>query len=89
MPSQRHPRLWLMGQAVRAIREARGLTTDQLAQKARISHNHLSAMELHDRQPSRVVLVRLAQALTVPLDAIAVDLERLPEMLEKAPRGAA
>jgi transcriptional regulator with XRE-family HTH domain len=89
MPTQRHARLWLIGAAVRAIREARGITNEQFARDVGISHAHLSRIELADRQPSMAVVVAIANRLALPVDAITVDLERLAQLNEKVPRGAA
>jgi transcriptional regulator with XRE-family HTH domain len=91
MPSPRHPRLWLIGPAVRAIREARGITNEQFARDVGISHTHLSKIELTNRQPSAVIIVAIANRLALPVDAITVDLEQLEQLAEqvKAPRGAA
>jgi transcriptional regulator with XRE-family HTH domain len=76
-----HPndsRLWLVGGAVRAIRQARGISGQDLARQVGISHAYLSLMELQDRQPSPPVLMRLAQALALPVGAITMNLERIP-----------
>jgi transcriptional regulator with XRE-family HTH domain len=76
-----HPndsRLWLVGGAVRAIRQARGISGQELARQVGISHAYLSQIELQDKQPAGPVLMRLAQALALPIGAITMNLERIP-----------
>lgn len=80
MPTQRHARLWLVGPAVRAIREARGITNEQFARDVGISHAHLSRIELAGRQPSMTVMVAIADRLALPVDAITVDLGQLEKL---------
>jgi DNA-binding XRE family transcriptional regulator len=55
---------------VRAWREARGLTQQQLAEAAGISIPYLSQIEVGKRKGSAEVLAALARALRVSLDDI-------------------
>jgi transcriptional regulator with XRE-family HTH domain len=50
-------------EALRACREARDLSQEQLAQMAGCSQCYLSQLELGDRWPSPRMLLRLADAL--------------------------
>jgi transcriptional regulator with XRE-family HTH domain len=52
-----------LGDRLRAAREARGLTLDQLSASTGISKAHLSRLESGARQPSVAILVELAAAL--------------------------
>jgi transcriptional regulator with XRE-family HTH domain len=52
-----------LGERLRAAREARGLTLDQLSASVGVSKAHLSRMESGDRQPSVGILVEVAAAL--------------------------
>ena len=52
-----------LGDRLRAAREARGLTLDQLSASTSVSKAHLSRLESGDRQPSVGILVELAAAL--------------------------
>ena len=52
-----------LGDRLRAAREARGLTLDQLSASTGISKAHLSRLESGERQPSVGILVELAAAL--------------------------
>jgi transcriptional regulator with XRE-family HTH domain len=51
------------GDRMRAAREARGLTLDQLSVSVGVSKAHLSRLESGDRQPSVGILVEVAAAL--------------------------
>jgi transcriptional regulator with XRE-family HTH domain len=52
-----------LGERLRAAREARGLTLDQLSVSVGVSKAHLSRLESGDRQPSVGILVEVAAAL--------------------------
>jgi len=52
-----------LGGRLRAAREARGLTLDQLSASVGVSKAHLSRLESGDRQPSVGILVEVAAAL--------------------------
>lgn len=56
-----------VGELVRHWRERRGLTQMRLAHDANVSPRHLSFIETGRSQPSREVVLRLAQKLDVPL----------------------
>ena len=52
-----------IGKIIRQIREALGLTQEQLAAKARIDQHYLSRIETGKQQPSLSILQKIAQAL--------------------------
>ena len=52
-----------LGERLRAARDARGLTLDQLSTSVGVSKAHLSRLESGDRQPSVGILVEVAAAL--------------------------
>ena len=55
-----------LGKRVRDLREARGLTAIQLADRARIAHSYIAIIEAgQQRLPPRGILARLARALGV------------------------
>jgi XRE family transcriptional regulator of biofilm formation len=57
-----------LDQVIRDLREARGLTQEQLAFKARVTPGYVAQLELGLRKnPSLDVVRRLARALRVPL----------------------
>ena len=56
-----------IGDALRAIREQRGLTLDQASELSGISTSHLSRLESSERQPSVASLLALSAAFGVPV----------------------
>jgi len=54
-----------LGERVRELREARGITQEALAFDAGIHVNHLSTIERGEANPSFLVLVSLAKVLSV------------------------
>jgi len=57
-----------LGWMLKAMREARGLTQDELAKKAKLSKPYISQIENGVRKnPSLPTLERLAKALGVPV----------------------
>jgi transcriptional regulator with XRE-family HTH domain len=56
-----------LGEVVREIREARGLTPAQLAERAQVALSLVLSLEAGSQaNPSRQILYRLARALGVP-----------------------
>jgi transcriptional regulator with XRE-family HTH domain len=69
------------GAAVRAIREAAGISLAELAGRALIAKSHLSQLERGVNGASMPVARRIATELKVPIDAIttaAPDAEAVP-----------
>ena len=57
-----------LGQMLKAVRQKQGLTTDELAKKARLTNGYISLLETGKRKnPSLAVLNRLAKSLRVPV----------------------
>jgi transcriptional regulator with XRE-family HTH domain len=56
-----------MGQRLRRLREARGLTQAKLAKKARITREYVVRLEAGRYDPTLSVSSRLAKALGVPV----------------------
>lgn len=50
---------------IRELRKARGLTVEELAEKAELSHSHISRLETGRRRLSREIAERIAKAMTV------------------------
>ena len=60
-----------LDQLIRALREERGLTQEELAIKAKVTPGYVAQLELGMRKnPSLDVLRRLARALRVPLNEL-------------------
>jgi len=61
-----------VGKNVRRLREQRGLTQERVAFDAHIDLTYLGGIERGKRNPSLLVLVRIAAALDVELPQIIV-----------------
>lgn len=62
-----------IGQRIRKIRKARGLSQEQLAEKVEISTTHMSHIETANTKLSLPVFIALAEALEVQTDALLYD----------------
>lgn len=63
------------GQAIRELREARGLTLDALAAKAGMHTTYLSRIERAHSSPTWEKVTALARAMDLPVSAIATAVE--------------
>jgi transcriptional regulator with XRE-family HTH domain len=70
---------------IRTLRARRGLTQDQLAEKAEVSLKHLQRLESgKEDNPSYELLSRLSSALSVPLyELLYVPEQLLAALLER------
>jgi transcriptional regulator with XRE-family HTH domain len=59
-----------VGRNVRVLRQARGLTQEQLAFEAQIDLTYLGGIERGRRNPSLLVMARLAESLGVKISAL-------------------
>lgn len=66
------------GAAIRALREAIGISISALAPRCDVSQGYLSHVELGTKQPSPQVLRNIATQLGVPLDAISYVVPACP-----------
>jgi transcriptional regulator with XRE-family HTH domain len=57
----------ILGKNVRRLRQQRGLTQEQLAFEAEIDLTYMGGIERGERNPSLLVMARIAVALSVPL----------------------
>lgn len=57
----------LLGRRIRSLRQARGLTQQQLGERADLNYKYLGAVERGEENPSLLVLERIATALEVEL----------------------
>jgi transcriptional regulator with XRE-family HTH domain len=69
----------VFGSRLRALREGRGLTQEQLGQAAEVDYKHLGAIERGANVPSFEVIERLARALKVDYYELF-----LPEKMSRA-----
>ena len=77
--------LTLFGRRLRSLRTDRGLTQQQLGEKAGLSYKYLGAIERGEKNPSLKVIDKLARALAVePRDMLDVEHEETaPTKLKK------
>ena len=57
----------ILGKNVRRLRQQRGLTQEKLAFEAEIDLTYIGGIERGRRNPSLLVMARIAEALSVPL----------------------
>lgn len=57
----------ILGRNVRRLRQQKGLTQEELAFEAEIDLTYMGGIERGKRNPSLLVMVRVADALGVPL----------------------
>jgi transcriptional regulator with XRE-family HTH domain len=57
----------LLGRNVRRLRQQKGLTQEELAFEAEIDLTYMGGIERGRRNPSLLVMARIADALSVPL----------------------
>jgi transcriptional regulator with XRE-family HTH domain len=65
--SRRARSLTSFGQNVRKMRVASGLTQERLAEKADLDPTYISGIERGVRNPSLLIISRLARALRIPV----------------------
>lgn len=58
------------GHALKAAREAAGLTQRELAERADVADKYLSRVEVGAATPSAFIATKLAKALGIPLDTL-------------------
>jgi transcriptional regulator with XRE-family HTH domain len=63
----------VLGRNVRRLRQQKGLTQEKLAFDAEIDLTYLGGIERGRRNPSLLVMARIAEALSVSLQKLLVD----------------
>jgi transcriptional regulator with XRE-family HTH domain len=77
--AQPDPLLVGLGRAIRATRDERGLSQEELGFRSGVHRNYIGGIERAERQPSVVALARLAAALGMkPSDLLAEAERRAP-----------
>jgi len=69
----RRPEAEKFGAIVRALREERGLTQDQLAERAGVSATYIGFIERGDNVPTLTIILQIASALKVRPSEILRD----------------
>jgi transcriptional regulator with XRE-family HTH domain len=62
-----------VGKNVRRLRQQKGLTQEELAFEAEIDLTYMGGIERGKRNPSLLVMARIADALGVPLPKLIAD----------------
>lgn len=65
----------ILGSTVREMREARGYSQERLAERADLHRTYLGGLERGERNPTVVVLLRLAEALNISLGELFAAIE--------------
>jgi transcriptional regulator with XRE-family HTH domain len=63
----------ILGNNVRRLRRQKGMTQEELAFEAEIDLTYMGGIERGRRNPSLLVMVRIAGALSVPLTKLISD----------------
>jgi transcriptional regulator with XRE-family HTH domain len=63
----------IFGRNVRRIRQQRGLTQEELSFEAEIDLTYVGGIERGRRNPSLIVMSRIADALSVPLTRLLTE----------------
>ena len=64
---------YAIGQRIRRIRKAKGLSQEQLAEMVNISTTHMSHIENANTKMSLAIFVKIAEALEIETDALLYD----------------
>jgi len=67
------PELALVGRRIQALRKARGLSQDALAEQVDLHRNYIGYIERGERSATLTTLIKLARALEVPLASFFSD----------------
>ena len=78
---ERERRAWLraFGQAIREVRSRGGLTQEQLAYRTSLDQTYVSGIERGRRNPTVLVVWRLAKGLETSLDDLLRVAERISQ----------
>jgi transcriptional regulator with XRE-family HTH domain len=63
----------IVGRNVRRLRQQKGLTQEELAFESKIDLTYMGGIECGKRNPSLMVMARIAQALSVPLAKLVIE----------------
>jgi transcriptional regulator with XRE-family HTH domain len=63
----------IVGRNVRTLRQQKGLTQEELAFAAKIDLTYVGGIERGKRNPSLLVMARVAEALSVPMQKLLTE----------------
>jgi len=75
-----------LGKRIRCMRQARGLTTAELAKRSRVTTGFISQLEHSRTVPSLQTLQRVAAVLNVPLTYFLIDEALQPQVVRQRER---
>lgn len=58
----------ILGQKIKTLRKAKGLSQEKFAEKAELSQQHISRIEKGLTYPGVATLTKIAKVLSIPLD---------------------
>jgi transcriptional regulator with XRE-family HTH domain len=64
------------GSVLRQVRNAKGLSQEDLALRLNIARSHIGRLETGEKNPGLKMLFRLADALEIPASAIISEMEK-------------
>jgi transcriptional regulator with XRE-family HTH domain len=70
MENEHLDKLKILGSHIRSLREKKGYSQEALSFKADLHRTYVSQLELGQRNPSYITLMKLAQALSVSMAGI-------------------
>lgn len=71
---EKRSQLIQFGAKLRLIREAKGLSQEELAELAGLHRTYVGSVERGERNPTLLILLKLASALEVPLSTLVEGL---------------
>jgi transcriptional regulator with XRE-family HTH domain len=72
-PHRQHPDLVTLGEAIRRVRQAKGISQEQLALTANIDRSYLGRIERGDSVVAVLVLLSIAKALGLTLEQLIAE----------------
>jgi transcriptional regulator with XRE-family HTH domain len=82
----RSPAHAALGQSIRALRQERGLTQEELGLESGLDRSFVGGIERGDGNPSYESLLRIAGALEAPVSAIVAGGERIKVAVRRTDR---
>ncbi|MDN6883831.1 helix-turn-helix transcriptional regulator [Variovorax sp. CAN2819] len=76
IPSPKHaldPALVALGLAIRATRQARGLSQEELAHRSHVDRSYMSSIERGTQNPGIMVVIRIASGIGISLEELAAQ----------------
>jgi transcriptional regulator with XRE-family HTH domain len=82
MTSDRHPALVAMGQQIRKVRQAHGISQEDFAHEAGLGRSYYGGVERGERNVAALNLMRIAAALKVEVGDLFPRANQFEDLLE-------